>query len=410
MSARPAEAVAALAGPVRSACDVRLACLALALLAEAARRPPRAAVVVALVLALPLSYIPLRAWERVGPRLVSSVLLAGADLAVALWLLLALRFQAPAAVYAGTTVLLTTMVLGAGAGVTAVLGVTLAHGAGVLVGAPVLPATAAVQVSLTAVVAYVGLRLRLLLLERTTLRRDLDAAQLESARSAERARLAREMHDSLSKTLHGVQLLAGSLERRLRRESHPRAADADEIARAAELARRDARTLIADLRELPVDDLPDFLLSVAGRAREMGLDVALTVRGDPPRLGVGATYEVAKAVDELVDNVLRHAGARRLRLALEVERGWALLEVRDDGVGLPVDPDLTSLQRSGHFGLVGVHERVARAGGSVVLRPVDRGTSVLLRVPLADEPEGESGDRRLDGGSRRPGAVTRSDA
>lgn len=386
--AAPGEDIDALRGTVRGACDVRLACLALATVSEAVNEPPRAAVLIALLLALPMSYFPVRAWDRWGHAISRSLFLVAGDLVVTVCLLLALRFSGPLAVYAGATVLLATLVVGSMAGAIALLGMVGAYLIGVLGEFGVAGGSGAAQLALIAVVGYTGQQTRTLLLDRATLRRQLQQAQLGEAHAAERARLAREMHDSLSKTLHGVHLLATALERRLRRRELPEARDADEIARAADLARRDARSLIADLRELPITDLQAFVTTTAATARTRGLQVRTTLSQHPFSLGVGVAYEVAKSVGELVDNVVRHAGAERLEIRLAVRDGWLEVQVEDDGRGLGAPPDLPRLQQAGHYGLVGVHERMARVGGSFSMHRVTHGTGATLRAPLADHDEG----------------------
>ena len=62
----------------------------------------------------------------------------------------------------------------------------------------------------------------------------------------------------------------------------------------------------------------------------------------------------------------------------------ATLTIRDDGCGFAVPSSLTALTQSNHFGLVGMAERVALAGGQLSIRSqIGRGTAVLLHLPLA---------------------------
>jgi signal transduction histidine kinase len=84
-------------------------------------------------------------------------------------------------------------------------------------------------------------------------------------------------------------------------------------------------------------------------------------------------------------NVERHASAQRVRVTLIEERGEIHLEVADDGEGFDLS-DLPSIQRAGHFGLVGMAERAERIGGHLEVRSVPaNGAVVSVRVPLTEE-------------------------
>jgi len=168
---RPAvHAPDSVAGAVRAACDVRLACLALAVLLEATARPVRPLVVLALLMALPLSYIPLRAWDRLGDRLGRSHLLAAADLVVMVSLLLCQRLTGPLLVYAGATVLLLVLVLGTRWGPIGMVALVLAELTGLALGVSDDPVAAGITVGLTGVVGYAGLQLRSLRLPKPKVR------------------------------------------------------------------------------------------------------------------------------------------------------------------------------------------------------------------------------------------------
>jgi signal transduction histidine kinase len=90
-------------------------------------------------------------------------------------------------------------------------------------------------------------------------------------------------------------------------------------------------------------------------------------------------YRVAQ---EAVANVLKHAQAEHAWLTLQERSGQVLLEIRDDGIGF--DPLLVPHSRNGHFGLLGMRERVELAGGSWELRSAPGG-GTLIRASLPRE-------------------------
>ncbi|MDN3356892.1 histidine kinase [Actinomadura sp. DC4] len=219
----------------------------------------------------------------------------------------------------------------------------------------------------------------------TALRKLIDdqaEAQAAAATAEERARLAREMHDSLAKTLRGIALAAGALPMWTRRDPDRAAAEACRIAAGVEIASREMRDLITGLRDdsatLP---LPLAVRAVANRWREehgVGLrcdiDPAVAL---PPR----ECYEVVAICSEALANVARHAEAMSVLVRLGGERDAIVLTISDDGRGFRLK-SLEDLAREGHYGLLGLKERGERAGGvvSVVSRPGE-GTTVTVRLP-----------------------------
>ncbi|MGW1956634.1 sensor histidine kinase [Streptomyces sp. NPDC001920] len=226
----------------------------------------------------------------------------------------------------------------------------------------------------------------------TTVRARLAVAE---AVSEERARLAREMHDSVAKTLHGVALAADGLARSAASPSP----DPGRLARQAELVSRAARRAAAESRELLADlrheSAPDL-------AMDLGAELATRTQAFRTRTGMRATYArasgealppVSPAVarqlltiaEEAMENAHRHARATRVEVRAVVEDGVLSLTVRDDGRGLPPGTTLDHLRRTGHFGLVGMSERAASVGARVQVGGGGQacGTEVRVELPLA---------------------------
>ncbi|MCP2343029.1 sensor histidine kinase [Actinomadura rupiterrae] len=195
----------------------------------------------------------------------------------------------------------------------------------------------------------------------------------ESAAAEERARLAREMHDSLGKTLVGAALSAETLPLWIRTSPERAEAEAERIAAALRAANAEARGLIAGLRA-ETEPLDRALRELAARwTRVTG--IAVDVRTDePPEPPPDVRAELIAIAGEALTNVARHADARRVRLALSASG----LVVADDGRGfVPEDgvPD-------GHYGLIGMAERAVRAGcGFAVTSAPGRGTAITVTFP-----------------------------
>ncbi|MDO8143205.1 MULTISPECIES: sensor histidine kinase [unclassified Isoptericola] len=225
--------------------------------------------------------------------------------------------------------------------------------------------------------------------ERARLLRTLRATQDELARThhaagvtAERERVAREIHDTLAQGFISVvtqaQAAAAALDRGEVAAAHRRLTVVETTARD-NLA--EARGLVAAFSPAPLQEgsLDEALRRVADRfVAETGTAARVDV-GDRSDGGAGAspTADVVllRAAQEALANVRRHAGATAVTLRLSRRADGVELEVCDDGRGLP-EPVVEG------FGLAGMRERAAAAGGSLELGTgAAGGARVLVRLP-----------------------------
>ena len=218
----------------------------------------------------------------------------------------------------------------------------------------------------------------------TVAARALVSAHKAVASADERARLAREMHDSLGKTLHGIAMAAEALPVWVDRDPARAVEYANRLAEASNQAAAEARTLLVRMRA----DEPDRPLAqvLAERCHQWAADTG--VRCDFTTQGVvdlptGVRYEVLAIVAEALENVSRHAHASRVAVHLTDEEGEVVVVVEDDGAGFVPEPDGRSPRH--HFGLTGMRERAEQAGArlSVTSGP-GRGTRVALTVSPAE--------------------------
>jgi signal transduction histidine kinase len=159
------------------------------------------------------------------------------------------------------------------------------------------------------------------------------------------------------------------------------------IAQAVDTARQDSRRLLAELRQESIENLAAHLRDVsAAWAESSSAELHLDLPPVDPPLSPQAREELSRAVGELLENVSRHAQAANVSVHLRVVAGAVELVVSDDGVGVP-PIDLAQLYRAGHFGLIGARERMARIGGTLVIRPGEPcGTEVTLTAPVGRAP------------------------
>lgn len=205
--------------------------------------------------------------------------------------------------------------------------------------------------------------------------------QLAVQKEAERARLAREMHDSLGKTLHGIHL-ASSAMRLAAGSGDSTAVDqlAGDIERASRVAADEGRSILRGLRREQLDRPLAELLGELARSRSRS---TVTVRTDITGVADVAPEvrrEMVEVADEALENVERHSGARNAWIRLRADGDHATLEIEDDGRGF--DPAvLERREREGHFGMRGMRERVEQLGGEFTLVSTPDGTRIETRWP-----------------------------
>lgn len=357
---------------VRGAFTARLVCLALA--APAALSGPGAtAPGTASLLLLTASSLVLSRSGRTVRLLIAHPLVASADVALAVALLLTVGADQPAAL----TVVCSALVVGLLFPRRALLVLVAPLAVGSL-GAPATVLAAgpvswqgwlALLAGLPALVlglGGVGAVVRHSVEGTLRARSEVALAVAAVGAAAERARLARAVHDSVGKSLHGISLGAKALTRVAGRDEALTRDLSRSLADAADQAAREARALLVTLRE-DTDDRPTVdVVAALLRAWEADTGVATTLQA----VGVvdahpATTGQLAAALRELLHNVVKHARASRVDVVLDGDGDRIRLTVRDDGVGF--DPGSPGGARPGHYGLRGLHERARAVGGHVDL-------------------------------------------
>ncbi|RSS34241.1 sensor histidine kinase [Streptomyces sp. WAC08241] len=389
----------------------RLAMTALATpfaLAKAAEGPGSWIIGAAVLVTVMVSYALLRDWERFGPFLLRHPWLLALDMLFGALLLFAASPNSTLAYVTICTPLLAGLVYSwRGGAVFAGCQVALL-GAAYAVSTAEADASALLLVGLCLMAGAVGASLRGLLLRfgaaSTALTETRARLAVHEAVEEERARLAREMHDSVAKTLHGLAMaadgLAGSAERvdpaTVRHQ-------AGLVARAARRAAAESRELLSDLRrESGLDGGVDVLSELEARAADFSRrygGVGTTFR----RLDATAVPPVPQAVarhvltiaSEAMENAHRHARPARLEVSAGVVGDVLRISVYDDGVGLPAGTTLDDLRRAGHFGLVGMVERAASIGARIRIGRGRAARGTEVRLELLVSALGPAGPRAL---------------
>ena len=222
--------------------------------------------------------------------------------------------------------------------------------------------------------------------ERAQVRREM-LAEVIGAQEAERARVARDLHDdvgqALTSVLLGLHLVDGSLagtdvdvDEARRRTDELRSLVADALRRARQLAFDLRPTVLDDVGLVPA--LQRLTEEVSARA---GLSVTLNTPGLDPDIRFPPEIEtvIYRVAQEALTNVVRHAHASSADITIAMVGNTARALIDDDGVGF----DPASPRTRPHLGLVGMAERAELVGGTVeVSSSPGAGTTVMLDVPV----------------------------
>jgi signal transduction histidine kinase len=212
--------------------------------------------------------------------------------------------------------------------------------------------------------------------------------QAQEATAAERARIARELHDIVAHHLSVIVLQAAGA----RASGKPAGATLEKIENSGRQALAETRRLLGVLRDpseetglAPQPGISE-LDALADTVRAAGLPVNLAVNGDPGTLPAAAGVSVYRIVQEALTNVLKHAGPARADVTIGCAQEAVTIEVTDNGTGQPRN----GTPASGH-GLAGMRERAAVFGGEVAAGPrPGGGFAVRAWLPLVDGlPSGE---------------------
>ncbi|MEA3153099.1 MAG: hypothetical protein QOK44_688 [Betaproteobacteria bacterium] len=206
------------------------------------------------------------------------------------------------------------------------------------------------------------------------------------ARVAERTRIARELHDTLLQSFHGLLLRFQTvLELLPHRPVEARQLLVSAIDQAAE-AITEGRDAVQGLRASAPEsiDLAAEIHALGEEFRaERGGDgiLRVEVQGTPRRLHPMLRDEIFRIAGEALRNAFQHAEAKDIEVELRYDERNLRLRVRDDGKG--IDPAVLSHGgREGHFGMRGMRERATLVGGKLaVWSAPDSGTEVELNVP-----------------------------
>lgn len=217
---------------------------------------------------------------------------------------------------------------------------------------------------------------------------ELSSAQHQLGQQAERARLAREIHDTLAQGLSGIVLLSRSARTRL--DGIAGAEEVRELVSQTEQLADDnlaeARRFVRDLTppDLATGSLPSALRRLAEQSSSAELAVRVQLDGTPCPLPSPVEVALLRAAQGSVANALQHAAPSMVVISLSYADDEVRLDVFDDGRGFdPAALPPPGIRGSRGFGLAGLRDRITAAGGRLEVESAPgEGTVIAVRLPL----------------------------
>jgi two-component system sensor histidine kinase DegS len=243
---------------------------------------------------------------------------------------------------------------------------------------------------------HVGLALNLLSgglqdvtvkLDELQLRQQLSVRVIK-AQEEERLRVAREIHDGPAQSMANVVLRAEICEKLMAVEPDKVKQELYDLKEMVKESLHEVRKIIFDLRPMVLDDLgvvPTLRRFIAELQKRNAMSIELVVLGgEERRLSGPLEVAVFRIVQEALNNINKHAGARRAMIKLEVLPGRVNISITDDGCGFETDPFLNDANME-CFGLLGMRERVELLDGQMKISSVaGKGTEIFVTIPIKE--------------------------
>lgn len=221
------------------------------------------------------------------------------------------------------------------------------------------------------------------------------SAHLDQVREDERRRLAREIHDELGQKLTALRFEVAMLNSGLDKAKPDWTQTTSSLLKQIDDTIDSVRAIAADLRPAVLD--LGLAAAVEWQLQELhrrtGIAYSLDIDREEISLDNNRATAIFRIVQESLTNIVRHAGASRIKLSLGMRGASLHLTVDDDGVGM----DLGAPQKARSFGIAGMRERVRLMDGTMRIDSRSgQGTMLKITIPLAERRK--SGQGRLTGG------------
>lgn len=216
------------------------------------------------------------------------------------------------------------------------------------------------------------------------------SSHLQQVREEEKARIAREIHDELGGTLTALKMDIFWLTRKLPQNLAPLLSKTDTMSALVDSAVQTTRRICTELRPTILDDL-GLVAAIEWQVREYeartGIECALHLDESGISPDGDGSIALFRILQESFTNIIRHANATRVEIALRREGGNIMMQIKDNGVGISEDKVLNPLSH----GIRGMIERARNLGGALSVSDAPGGGTVIYAlIPLPQREKAEA--------------------
>ena len=197
----------------------------------------------------------------------------------------------------------------------------------------------------------------------------------------ERRRLARELHDETLQSLIALRQRIQLAQMKVKKGKMQEALA--ELETLSSNSIEELRRLTRALRPITLEDfgLVAALKMLAEESSQEELEVKFSLQGKEARLNPSVEMSLFRVVQEALSNVTRHAEATLARIELGFQPGSVSVQVSDNGKGFTPPRTPAEFAQAGHYGLLGMYERIELIGGKLSIQSQPGGTTLVVVVP-----------------------------
>ena len=209
--------------------------------------------------------------------------------------------------------------------------------------------------------------------------------QVIRAQEEERKRVAREIHDGPAQSMANVVLRMEFCEKLMEVNPEKVREELRELKQIVKSNLQDVRKIIFDLRPMALDDLgviPALKRYSEDFREKHDICIEMTFHGRETRLEPVLEIALFRLIQEALNNVVKHARAKTVKVDIDIRHDWVMAVVTDDGVGFVLDKVING-NFGKRFGLISMKERTDLLGGDLHIdtRP-GGGTKVIFKLPV----------------------------
>ncbi|MCR3921638.1 MAG: sensor histidine kinase [Firmicutes bacterium] len=212
------------------------------------------------------------------------------------------------------------------------------------------------------------------------------SVRIIKAQEAERLRVAREIHDGPAQSMANVVLRAQICEKLMVVSPEKVKQELHDLKEMVKDSLQEVRKIIFNLRPMVLDDLgvvPTLRRFISELKKRTDINIELIVLdGEKQRLASALEVAIFRIVQEALNNIHKHAKARRSVIKLEILANRVNITISDDGCGFDTKQFLLPMENES-FGLLGMRERVELLEGEMEIKSVpNRGTEIQITIPI----------------------------